>query len=335
MSANCGAADNGKPTWQKLRIGAVFIILVTSLCGTLFPIISRRKWKIPILAFEFIKYFGSGVIIATAFIHLLAPAFAELGAACVTGTWQTYPFASAFAMASVFGLFFLELFAVRLGTKLLAGAGLGHDTHDGHAPHIQPEIPAVSQDNADVEKRASAFLSSAEDLAPPIIKDSEVMAQIVGIAILEFGVIFHSIIIGITLAVNTDFRTLFVVIVFHQMFEGLGLGSRLAYLALTPKYSWVPYAGAIAYSVMTPIGIAVGLGVRSTYNPDSARANIVTGTLDSISAGILLYTGLVELLAHEFLFNSKMQNASTFKIAYANCCMLLGAGIMALLGRWA
>lgn len=79
------------------------------------------------------------------------------------------------------------------------------------------------------------------------------------------------------------------------MFEGLGLGSRLAFLKLPRKYNYVPYAGALLYTIMTPLGIAIGLGVRTTYNPDSTTASIVSGTLDAISAGILLYTGLVEV----------------------------------------
>lgn len=53
---------------------------------------------------------------------------------------------------------------------------------------------------------------------------------------------------------------------------------------------------------MTPLGIAIGLGVRSTYNPEGTTASIVAGVLDSLSAGILIYTGLVELLARDFIF---------------------------------
>jgi zinc transporter 1/2/3 len=97
----------------------------------------------------------------------------------------------------------------------------------------------------------------------------------------------------------------------------------------------------------------VGLGVRSTYNSNSATANIVSGVLDSLSSGILIYTGLVEasdplvsrnhdhlirfqqLLAHEFLFNKEMLNGSNAKLTYALGCMLAGCAIMALLGKWA
>lgn len=66
-------------------------------------------------------------------------------------------------------------------------------------------------------------------------------------------------------------------------------------MQLPPKYNWVPIVGAMIYGLTTPIGIAVGLGVRTTYNPDSTTASIVSGTLDSLSSGILIYTGLVEV----------------------------------------
>lgn len=85
------------------------------------------------------------------------------------------------------------------------------------------------------------------------------------------------------------------------MFEGLGVGSRLAFVRLPQKYNYMPILGAILYGITTPIGIAAGLGVRETYNPDSTTANIVSGVLDAFSSGILLYTGLVEVRGpHKF-----------------------------------
>lgn len=82
---------------------------------------------------------------------------------------------------------------------------------------------------------------------------------------------------------------------FTETFEGLGIGSRLALLKIDLKYNWIPIAAALLYGLTTPIGIAAGLGVRSTYNPGTATASIVSGSMDSISAGILIYTSLVEV----------------------------------------
>lgn len=86
-----------------------------------------------------------------------------------------------------------------------------------------------------------------------------------------------------------------------ETFEGLGIGSRLAQMRLPSQYNWVPLAGAVLYGITTPIGIAVGLGVRTLYNPNSTRALVVSGVLDALSSGILIYTGLVEVVLYPFL----------------------------------
>lgn len=86
-----------------LRIGAIFIILVSSSFATLMPIVTRRVrvLSLPASAFDFAKYFGSGVIIATAFMHLLAPGVEELSSPCLNSNFQNYTFAFAFAMMSM------------------------------------------------------------------------------------------------------------------------------------------------------------------------------------------------------------------------------------------
>jgi zinc transporter 1/2/3 len=75
--------------------------------------------------------------------------------------------------------------------------------------------------------------------------------------------------------------------------------------------------------------------VRTAYDPGTASASIVSGVLDAASAGILVYTGLVELLAHDFLFAPEMRRASGARVAFAVGCMMLGCALMALLGKWA
>jgi len=353
MDDSCGNIDNGDQ-FLNLRIASLFIILVTSTFATLFPVLTKRSksFKIPDLAYDAAKYFGSGVIIATAFIHLLAPAVEELSSPCLTGTWQEYPWALAISMFGVFGIFFMELFAFRIGTQRLKALGFDHDPHghgivggshaahgpeqySHHLPVVESQsIQSIGDTGNDLGKQAEARGVHHHHHATTNVLDDPI-PQIIGVAILEFGVLLHSVLIGLTLAVDPAFKVLFVVIIFHQMFEGLGLGTRLGIMKLPLRYNKVPIMGALLYGIATPIGIAVGLGIRSTYNPGSTTASIVSGIMDSLSSGILLYTGLVELLAHEFLFNPSMQSASNGKVLYASTFVVAGAGIMALLGRWA
>jgi zinc transporter 1/2/3 len=119
----------------------------------------------------------------------------------------------------------------------------------------------------------------------------------------KFGVLFHSVLVGLALAVDEGFTILFVVLIFHQTFEGLGLGSRLAYLELPGKWNKQgPYLMALIFGLATPVGIAAGLGIRQTYAPNGATANIAAGIFDSLSAGVLIYTGLVEVRHLDLLF---------------------------------
>lgn len=54
-----------------VRISALFVILVVSSAATFFPVIAARvSWvRINIYVYLFARYFGAGVIIATAFIQ--------------------------------------------------------------------------------------------------------------------------------------------------------------------------------------------------------------------------------------------------------------------------
>jgi zinc transporter 1/2/3 len=96
----------------------------------------------------------------------------------------------------------------------------------------------------------------------------------------------------------------------------------------------MPWVLCIAYGLTTPISIAIGIGLSTQYNSGSFTANVVSGVLDSISAGILLFTGLVEMLARDFLFNPN-RTRNRIDIIFMLVCLFLGCGIMALLGKWA
>jgi zinc transporter 1/2/3 len=100
------------------------------------------------------------------------------------------------------------------------------------------------------------------------------------------------------------------------------------------RLSWLPWFLCSGYGLTTPIAIAVGLGVRYTYESGSFTANVVSGVLDAISAGILIYTSLVELLARDFLFNPELTRSSK-RLTFMIVCVLLGTAVMALLGKWA
>ncbi|KAG9248954.1 Zinc/iron permease [Calycina marina] len=388
-----------------LRVSSIFVIGFGSTLGALLPIAAARikRFQVPATAFFVTKYFGSGVIIATAFIHLLSPASAALNSPCLTGGFTQYDWAMGVVLITIFAMFFIELMAARCDV-------FGSHTHD-HNKHVNNQDPEVlrsikisnrrqekrdestpratqtprTSDHVEIENSQSQLVvpgylqrpshsdtsesSSVNEVElhqersrvcqsvpgrpndfsyPPRgqdhlshnrdhdINDDHFAAQMTGIFILEFGVIFHSIFIGLTLAVaGHNFVVLYIVLTFHQTFEGLGLGVRLATADWPPKKYWMPWLLGVAYGFATPIAIAVGIGLRAGLAPGSNRTMEINGVFDAISAGILIYTGLVELMAHEFMFNHEMRKAKMSMVMLAFGCMCQGAGLMALLGKWA
>lgn len=117
-------------------------------------------------------------------------------------------------------------------------------------------------------------------------------ARMTALFILEFGVVFHSIFIGLTLAVaGPEFITLYIVLTFHQTFEGLALGSRLGSMEWKASKKYLPYIMACGYGISTPIAIAIGLGVRTTFSPNSQT------TLIGKQNGMHLSLALTDLLS--------------------------------------
>ncbi|KAF9069742.1 Zinc/iron permease [Rhodocollybia butyracea] len=253
---DCGSGG-GADTFFGLRVGSIFVILVGSMFGALFPVIAARYskiFKIPKAAFEFAKWFGSGVIIATAFIHLLAPATMELTDVCLADGWQGYPYALALCLLSIFGIFLVELVAFRWGTAKLAKIGLMPMDMNRFSLCTWSRANMASNNGSDGNDEK--ILEEARPLPSTAALDSP-ETQIVGVAILEFGVLLHSVLVGLTLAVDPGFKVLFVVLVFHQTFEGLGVGSRLAYMQphLPHKYRNVAVWGGLLYGITTPLGL--------------------------------------------------------------------------------
>ena len=354
------------------RISSIFVILIISSAVTFFPVLSVRvRWlKIPLYVYLFARYFGAGVIIATAFIHLLDPAYVEIGPGTCVGSapgWSEYSWPPCIALVAVMIMFLLDFGAERY---VEIKYGFAHD--DGNfVSAVTDEVSKENHENDGQERFRShshRYLHSGDqdgearrqsirrksvapdlaryennkDLAEDTNTEVEQAAtersfrqQIAAFLILEFGVIVHSVIIGLNLGVVGDeFSTLYPVIVFHQSFEGLGIGARLSAIAFPKRLNWMPWALCATYGLTTPISIAIGLGVRTSYSSGSFTANVVSGVLDSTSAGILLYTGLVELLARDFLFNPARTNDNK-RLTFMLICLFLGTGIMALLGKWA
>lgn len=188
-------------------------------------------------------------------------------------------------------------------------------------------------------------------------------------------------VIGLTLVVSGDsfFLTLFVVILFHQIFEGIALGTRIATIgsqadaaavvgptetpegansdgdktAQQAESSSTSSIGALAglsmkkklilasmFAFITPIGMAIGIGVLDQFNGSDKSTLIAIGTLDALSAGILVWVGVVEMWAGDWMTGAhghpaELADADWITVSLAGFGLVAGLVLMSLLGKWA
>ncbi|KAJ3879741.1 Zinc/iron permease [Lentinula edodes] len=153
--------------------------------------------------------------------------------------------------------------------------------------------------------------------------------QVVGILVLQLGIMIHSLVIGLTLSITSgaEFTTLVTAIIFHQLFEGLSLGIRIAAIppdegdtSPRPSRSSSPSASlarkshhsvlqpvlTILFALTTPLGIAMGMLVFSSQRgkTSEARMLLTQGLMSAISAGMLIYAATVEMMAGDFVFGN-------------------------------
>ncbi|KAH9245513.1 hypothetical protein BASA81_016998 [Batrachochytrium salamandrivorans] len=151
--------------------------------------------------------------------------------------------------------------------------------------------------------------------------------------LLELGIASHSIIIGLTLGISTDeFNTLLVALCFHQFFEGIAL-SAIVMEADFKKWSMTFYM-VIFYTLTTPFGIAIGILIQQSYNANATATLLSTGILDALSAGILIYDVLVNVVAPHFTADNFHNASPIFKFIQL-VTMYMGCATMSLIGYWA
>ncbi|KXS96462.1 hypothetical protein AC578_3231 [Pseudocercospora eumusae] len=387
----CGTGTRHENYNLPLHVGALFIILGVSAGACALPLMALKvpQLHIPPKALFVFRHFGTGVLIATAFVHLFPTAFVSLTDPCLAPFFnEQYPaLAGAISLAAVFIITIAEMI-FSPGRSLCSGpeaSGL----HDLDSKDAQTERTSRQAANADslveeditpaqatpqfgrtrsgrshsVMKTAPASLTgqaqdshleldglpdhtgsiaesrmSEESLGSTAAKEAEQQRKKLTMQcmLLECGILFHSVFIGMALAVavGSEQVILLIAIAFHQTFEGLALGSRIAAVGWNPR-ALQPWLMALAYGCTTPLGQALGIATRNLYSPDSETGLTVVGTMNAISAGLLTYTSLVDLLSEDFLSDHSWKTMRGNKRIIAMSLVFLGAFCMSLIGAWA
>ncbi|OVA12742.1 Zinc/iron permease [Macleaya cordata] len=329
--------DRNKGEALKYKIAAIASILVAGAIGVCLPVLGRST--IPALhpdksIFFFIKAFAAGVILATGFIHILPDAFDDLTNPCLNeNPWGNFPFTGFVAMMSAILTLMVDSLATGYykrsnlnkqqqqqhgGQTTVVAVNNKDDPEEGH--HVDLHTHAThghAHGHSHGGLSSSSSSSSSSDLPSLQLIRHRVISQV-----LELGIVVHSVIIGITVGVSespSTIKPLVAALTFHQFFEGMGLGGCISQAEFKSR---AIITMALFFSLTTPVGIGIGIGITNVYSETSPTALIVQGVLNAAAAGILIYMSLVDLLAADFM-NPKLQNNGKLQLA-AYVSLLLG-----------
>lgn len=349
----------------SLKLVAIAVILTAGVFGVALPLVGRKRrfLRTDGNLFVIAKAFAAGVILATGFVHMLPGGSKALTNKCLPHVpWARFPFAELVAMVASLGTLLIDfvgtqfyerrhevggsgkgispveeslIVSVESGIETEAGGGMhivgmhAHAAAHRHShPHGQNSCEGAARESGHVGHVHGSSLDDSDGEGSSAHVRHVIVSQI-----LELGIVSHSVIIGLSLGVSQSpctIRPLIAALSFHQFFEGFALGGCISQAQFKMLSATLM---ACFFAITTPAGIGIGIAVSSFYNPDSSRALVVEGMLDSVSAGILIYMALVDLIAADFLSrrmscNFRLQITSYF-------ALFLGAGLMSLLAIWA
>lgn len=358
-----------------LRIVAVFVIMVASFLGVLFPSIASFLFKSrvdPRNQFSYhhvVKLFGAlgcGCVIATALCHIAPEAnerlHDELGEypaafAIAVGTLSLlYIVEKELSLAVERHILSLQTPADRMPNTIAAkdkNAPIDASKEDAPAhnvltisqhPHQHQGTDSIPP-HVNTEQSTGIVISDGFSVTDSESSETDRVRNALVTHILEIGVAVHSVIIGVALGLLSEtgeVRPLLIALVFHQFNEGAAIGAAVLQSGLSAIHTALLWT---LFVLTTPVGVVIGIGVERSQGSDESHASITAqGVLESIAFGILLYMGLVDMLPG--LFNLKgcgghghgggeTAYLPAWYRAVVYLVFLVGAGVMVLIAKWA
>lgn len=232
-TARAAACRNGSAA-AHLKVISIVVIFFTSMFGMSLPVLLARYFQGKSLydkAIIVIKCFAAGVILSTSLVHVLPDAYAALADCQVSShhPWKDFPFAGLVTLIGALMALFVDIAA----SSHVEHTRLQGELTRAHAP---TQYALVESGEAKGEMERERERLAEEEV---VRLKQRLVSQV-----LEIGIIFHSVIIGVTMGMSQNvctIRPLVAALAFHQIFEGMGLGGCVAQvsylLQLSTHYS--------------------------------------------------------------------------------------------------
>lgn len=362
MSSNVGT---------NLKISAIVVVFMVSVLGTFIPMMLSIKYSLKELLdssiFMTLKCIATGVIIGVATMHLLPESIEVL-----EEIQTTYPLAMAIMVFGIFFALGVDQMALYFIHNIDENKSISDDgsktvhgnkktSFDKHVANNEPPIKDVVLEMSTKSNQSSSLGSALATHNTQKDKDEEnpchldvlhdkyddmdyekkTSKLVIRAYILEVAMAVHSIIIGFNFGSSEtnnkqdliSLKILYIAFVFHQLFEGIGLGTTLVEAFKQNKENfWCffnkVYLLILLFALSFSSGILIGLLTSST----SKFSLLIIAYMNAFTAGILLHSSLIEMLSNDFM-NPLFEKRPYTKVNMF-CGLFFGYSVMALLAVW-
>ncbi|KAI9303121.1 ZIP zinc transporter-domain-containing protein [Cunninghamella echinulata] len=340
-SQNCTLEEAQQDDYNlNLRIATVFIILVASTFGVFIPFLVHRlrayednSFRDQVLTVA--KFFGIGVILSTAFAHMLPESSDKFNSPCLGGGWNSHyhSFTAVFCLIATFIIQGIEVIALaRLQHLRSERKKSSSIQHHSRVEEVNESGIRVAKEETDMLDHEIGHMDNGIIYSAGSFENDDIVLRNISTFVIEFGICLHSIIVGIVLGVCTEstFLAVLLAAIFHQFFSGFALGTRIN--GINTDTWFVPILMSFVFILSTPIGVAIGIGIRKIMN---IQATLLSqAILNAVAAGVLLYSANSFLMGVEINHNPKFQNFNSFQKTVCLFSMYIGATIMCVLAIW-
>ncbi len=308
---------------------------------------------------------GTGILMATACVHLLPPAFDKLQNSDLVMKESMAGLVTLFVILAMqlIEFLFMERLATAPHDSVLQithhdhsehspflphatrtdGTPATHATHTGEHANEAKETYSTFAASHRLTRRESLIREPILNVVPTIDchhghtepctldycghEHTPSADKRISTYILLLGIISHSCIIGMTLGISSDaqFTSLLVALCFHQAFEGFSLSVKV--LEVQGSKSKVYWLSAL-FILATPLASVTGILATNSHGLGKRR-EIIEGILDAASAGILLFVSMSSFSSSDFGHDGPKREKVIRFVG-----LWFGASLMAILGKW-
>lgn len=329
---------------RNAQFKGLIAVLVVSALGVGFALSVQHlaRSKAAILFVVLFKGIGVGVIISTAWIHLINEAYdGFIKNSLLPGDYDAWPIV--FALAAIWIMACSDFFFSRdLSDRssavdefdpealLALSDNSSGNIHSQSYGSITAQKPPNGNHNI-TEQTVRCF--HGEDTQSFTVRKNQARQRVY---IAEASIVIHSIMIGIDVGIQyeEEYASILIAILFHQFFEGFGLGQMLQSAGFESTFKIALMSAC--FSLTTPFGILVGMLVHKDFDKkkESDGTRLAVSILNSFCGGVLLYLGLVNLLSSWFIDNRNLMFAPLEFGASGLLGILIGFVCMAVIGIW-